>query len=43
MLKDGLKHKITMKTCKSIHGEASSSTLVEDLASHENKRQSTNK
>ena len=32
-----------MKTCKLIHGEASSSTLIEDLAFNENKRQSKNK
>jgi hypothetical protein len=28
-----------MKTCKQINGEASSSTLVEGLAFHDNKRQ----
>ena len=37
-IKDGLTYKLTMKAYKYIHGEASSSTLVEDLASHANER-----
>jgi hypothetical protein len=38
-IKRRIEYKLNMKTCKKINGEASSSTLVEDLASHANKRQ----
>ena len=34
-IKRQIEYKLKMKTCKKINGEASSSTLVEDLASHD--------
>ena len=38
-IKQWIEYKLNMKTCKKINGEVSSSSLVEDLASHANKRQ----
>jgi hypothetical protein len=38
-IKRRIEYKLNMKTCKKINDGASSSTLVEDLASHANKRQ----
>ena len=38
-IKQWIEYKPNMKTCKKINGEASSSTLVEDLASHDKRNQ----